>query len=71
MAKRFGRWGDLVFLQVRPEGAGTDSQSHDTYNLISDITITLNTFAKADVDTESSLGQSGEKGFSETKHKPT
>ena len=63
MAKHFGREDDLILLQVRPEGAGADWQPRHTYNLTSDVTIPHNTFAKAVVDTASSLGQSGDKGF--------
>ncbi len=63
MAKHFGREDDLILLQVRPEGAGADWQPRHTYNLTSDVTIPYNTFAKAVVDTASSLGQSGDKGF--------
>ena len=63
MAKHFGREDDLILLQVRPEGAGADWQPRHTYNLTSDTTIPYNTFAKAVVDTASSLGQSGDKGF--------
>ena len=48
---------------MRPEGAGADWQPRHTYNLTSDATIPYNTFAKAVVDTASSLGQSGDKGF--------
>ena len=63
MAKHFGRGNDLILLQVRPEGAAVDWKPRHTYNLTSDITIPFNTFAKAVVDTASSLGQSGDKGF--------
>jgi type IV secretory pathway TraG/TraD family ATPase VirD4 len=63
MAKHFAREDDLVLLQVRPEGASSHWQPRHTYNLTSDRTIPYNTFAKAVVDTASSLGQSGDKGF--------
>jgi type IV secretory pathway TraG/TraD family ATPase VirD4 len=63
MAKHFGREDDLILLQVRPEGAPLDWQPRHTYNLTSDRTIPYTTFAKAVVDTASSLGQSGDKGF--------
>ncbi len=63
MAKHFGRENDLILLQVRPEGATGAWQPRHTYNLTSDRSIPYNTFAKAVVDTASSLGQSGDKGF--------
>ncbi len=63
MAKHFGREDDLILLQVRPEGAPLSWLPQQTYNLTSDRTIPYNTFAKAVVDTASSLGQAGDKGF--------
>lgn len=63
MARHFGREDDLILLQVRPEGASSVWQPRHTYNLTSDRSIPYNTFAKAVVDTASSLGQSGDKGF--------
>ncbi|HEU0210145.1 MAG TPA: type IV secretion system DNA-binding domain-containing protein [Candidatus Udaeobacter sp.] len=63
MAKHFGREDDLILLQVRPDGAANTWQPRHTYNLTSDRTIPYNTFAKAIVDTASSLGQAGDKAF--------
>lgn len=63
MAKHFGREDDLILLQVRPEGASGPWHPRHTYNLTSDRSIPYNTFAKAVVDTASSLGQAGDKGF--------
>ncbi len=63
MARHFGRENDLILLQVRPDAAPASWQPRHTYNLTSDRTIPYNTFAKAVVDTASSLGQSGDKGF--------
>ncbi len=63
MARHFGRENDLILLQVRPEGVGGPWLPRQTYNLTSDRSIPYNTFAKAVVDTASSLGQSGDKGF--------
>ena len=63
MARHFGREDDLILLQVRPEAASSGWRPRHTYNLTSDRTIPYNTFAKAVVDTASSLGQSGDKGF--------
>jgi type IV secretory pathway TraG/TraD family ATPase VirD4 len=63
MAKHFGREDDLILLQVRPDEAGSDWRPRNTYNLTCDRSIPYNTFAKAVVDTASSLGQAGDKGF--------
>ena len=63
MAKHFGRENDLILLQVRPDGAGATWRPRHTYNLTDDRDIPYNTFAKAVVDTASSLGQTGDKGF--------
>ena len=63
MARHFGRENDLILLQVRPDGAPASWQPRHTYNLTSDRSIPYNTFSKAVVDTASSLGQSGDKGF--------
>ncbi len=64
MARHFGREDDLILLQVRPDdyAAAAWSPRH-TYSLTSDRSIPYNTFAKAVVDTASSLGQAGDKGF--------
>ncbi|MGI8438184.1 MAG: hypothetical protein ACR2NX_15015, partial [Chthoniobacterales bacterium] len=64
MARHFGREDDPILLQVRPDdyAAAAWSPRH-TYNLTSDRSIPYNTFAKAVVDTASSLGQAGDKGF--------
>jgi hypothetical protein len=63
MAKHFGREDDLILLQVRPDGATSSWRPRHAYNLTSDRSIPYNTFAKAIVDTASSLGQSGDKSF--------
>ncbi len=63
MARHFGRENDLILLQVRPDGAAPTWQPQHTYNLTSDRSIPYNTFAKAVIDTASSLGQAGDKGF--------
>jgi Type IV secretion-system coupling protein DNA-binding domain len=63
MARHFGRENDLVLLQVRPDAAPPNWQPKHTYNLTSDRSIPYNTFSKAVVDTASSLGQAGDKGF--------
>jgi len=63
MARHFGRENDLILLQIRPDTAPTSWQPTHTYNLTSDRSIPYNTFSKAVVDTASSLGQAGDKGF--------
>jgi type IV secretory pathway TraG/TraD family ATPase VirD4 len=63
MARHFGREHDLILLQVRPDDAPGSWQPRHTYSLTSDRSIPYNTFAKAVVDTASSLGQAGDKGF--------
>lgn len=64
MAWHFGREDDLILLQVRPDDfAASAWHPRHTYNLTSDRSIPYNTFAKAVVDTASSLGQAGDKGF--------
>jgi hypothetical protein len=51
-------------FQVRPDDVSPAVWSpRHTYNLTSDRSIPYNTFAKAVVDTASSLGQAGDKGF--------
>ncbi|MBA2269643.1 MAG: hypothetical protein H0W20_03480, partial [Chthoniobacterales bacterium] len=63
MARHFGREDDLILLQVRPDDRPASTwQPRHTYNLTSDRSIPYNTFAKAVVDTASSLGQAGDKG---------
>ena len=54
---------NLILLQVWPDGAASSWQPRHTYNLTSDRSIPYNTFAKAVVDTASSLGQAGDKSF--------
>lgn len=63
MARHFGRENDLILLQVKPDNAPANWQPQHTYNLTSDRSVPYNTFSKAVVDTASSLGQSGDKGF--------
>ena len=64
MARHFRRENDLILLQVRPDDQPSASwKPRHTYNLTSDRSIPYNTFAKAVVDTASSLGQAGDKGF--------
>ncbi len=63
MAAHFHRENDLILLQVKPENAPAGWEPQHTYNLTSDRTIPASTYAKFVVDTASSLGQQGDKGF--------
>jgi len=63
MARHFNRQNDLILLQVRPDNAPLSWKPTHTYNLTSDTGIPYSTFAKFVVDTASSLGQQGDKGF--------
>jgi hypothetical protein len=63
MAVHFNRQNDLILLQVRPENVTTDWKPPHTYNLTADRGIPFSTYAKFCVDTASSLGQQGDKGF--------
>lgn len=63
MAKHFHRENDLILLQVRPDGAFSGWTPTHTFNLTSDRSIPFGTYAKFVVDTASSLGQRGDKGF--------
>jgi hypothetical protein len=66
MARHFGRENDLILLQVRPDCAAPTWQPQHTYNLTSDRSVPYNRFAKAVIDTASSLGQAGDKGPRQT-----
>ena len=63
MAAHFNRQSDLILLQVKPDNAAPSWRPLHTYNLTSDRTIPSSTYAKFVVDTASSLGQQGDKGF--------
>lgn len=63
MAAHFGRQKDLILLQVKPDNAPLNWQPAHTYNLTSARGIPYTTYAKFVVDTASSLGQQGDKGF--------
>ena len=63
MAAHFNRQDDLILLQVKPENAPLGWTPRHAYNLTSDRTIPASTYAKFVVDTASSLGQQGDKGF--------
>lgn len=63
MAVHFNRQNDLILLQVKPDHAPTNWTPLHTFNLTSDRTIPYSTYAKFVVDTATSLGQQGDKGF--------
>jgi hypothetical protein len=63
MAARYGRSRDLYHLQIRPEGTGNAWTPPHRFNLCGDPVIPSGTYAKFVVDTATSLGQSGDKGF--------
>jgi len=63
MARHFRREQDLILLQLKPDNAPANWQPLHTYNLTSDRGIPYGTYAKFIVDTASSLGQQGDKGF--------
>jgi len=63
MARHFNRHNDLILLQVKPDNVQLGWKPAHTYNLTSDSGIPSSTFAKFVVDTASSLGQQGDKGF--------
>lgn len=63
MAAHFHRQSDLILLQVKPESAPAGWSPQHAYNLTSDRSIPASTYAKFVVDTASSLGQQGDKGF--------
>ena len=63
MAHHYSRSGDLIHLQIRTDDAdGTWTPPH-RFNLTGDRTIPYSTYAKFVVDTATSLGQGGDKGF--------
>ena len=66
MAHHYGRGKDLLHLQIRPEDAGPHWQPSQRFNLTGDTSIPFATYAKFVVDTATSLGQGGDKGFFKT-----
>ena len=63
MARHYGREGDLIHLTIGTNDSGGEGRSAHRYNLTGDRTIPFTTFAKFVVDTATSLGQGGDKGF--------
>ena len=63
MAKHYGRERDLIHLQIRANDTDTKWTPPNRYNLTGDRRIPFMTYAKFVVDTATSLGQGGDKGF--------
>jgi hypothetical protein len=61
MARFYERENDLIHLQIH--GDGENEQPLHRFNLTGDRSIPYTTYAKFVVDTATSLGQSGDKGF--------
>jgi hypothetical protein len=61
MARHYEREDDLIHLQIRAD-AQSEQPLH-RFNLTGDRTIPYSTYAKFVVDTATSLGQTGDKGF--------
>jgi hypothetical protein len=66
MARHYGREQDLIHLQVRTNDADGQWTPPHRYNLTGDRRIPFTTYAKFIVDTATSLGQGGDKGFFKT-----
>ena len=62
MARHYHREHDLIHLQIRDDDNGQSPPPH-RYNLTGDRSIPFSTYAKFIVDTATSLGQGGDKGF--------
>jgi hypothetical protein len=63
MAQRYERSDDLIQLQIRPDQADEAWRPPQRFNLTGDRSIPFTTYAKFVVDTATSLGQGGDKGF--------
>ena len=63
MARHYGREHDLIHLQIRANDSDTHWSPSHRFNLTSDRSIPFTTYAKFVVDTATSLGQGGDKGF--------
>jgi hypothetical protein len=63
MARHYGREHDLIHLQIRANDADGQWTPSHRYNLTGDRNIPFTTYAKFVVDTATSLGQGGDKGF--------
>src|SRR5947207_12294472 len=54
---------DLIHLQIRPDDTDPNWVPPHRFNLVCDRSIPFSTYAKFVVDTATSLGQGGDKGF--------
>ena len=63
MARHYGRERDLIHLQIRANDTDTQWMPPHRFNLTGDRSIPFTTYAKFVVDTATSLGQGGDKGF--------
>ena len=63
MARHYVREHDLIRLQIRADDTDTQWTPPNRYNLTGDRSIPFSTYAKFIVDTATSLGQGGDKGF--------
>jgi hypothetical protein len=63
MAQHYGREHDLIHLQIRSDDTDAQWTPLHRYNLTGDRSIPFTTYAKFIVDTATSLGQGGDKGF--------
>ena len=63
MAQHYGREHDLIHLQIRADDKDAQWTPPNRYNLTGDRSIPFSTYAKFIVDTATSLGQGGDKGF--------
>jgi hypothetical protein len=63
MARHYGREHDLIHLQIRANDTDLQWTPPNRYNLTGDRSIPFTTYAKFIVDTATSLGQGGDKGF--------
>jgi hypothetical protein len=63
MAHHYGRANNLIHLQIRTNDADLKWKPPHRFNLTGDRSIPFSTYAKFVVDTASSLGQGGDKGF--------
>jgi len=61
MARHYNRENDLIHLQIHADGQ--NKQPLHRFNLTGDRSIPFSTYAKYVVDTATSLGQGGDKGF--------
>lgn len=66
MARHYLRQESLIHLQVRTGEEASDWEPPHRFNLVGDRSIPFSTYAKFVVDTATSLGQGGDKGFFKT-----